>query len=290
MILAPHVPPLNPPAALHVFLLAAAIAFMTTFGCSTQPPASSGLRTEVARVLAENPDLILEALRQKEPELMAFIQQASVREQERNREARWRTELANPLIPTIDETRPVRGIPDAAITIVEYGDFECQFCAKAARTVEQIVKTHPDTRLIYKHMPLSFHPHALLPALYFEAIGNQSGIAAWAFHDQVFAQQARLPEGEPFLREIAGILAVDQAKLAQDVTSEAVRGRVEADGREAEAFGFEGTPAFLIGGIALHGAYPEHEFATVLSFLRKTPRVRTDGSQNRPPFIEKTRH
>jgi protein-disulfide isomerase len=262
---------------------------MAIFGCSTPPQSPADIRTEVGRVLAENPDLVLEALSHKEPELMAYLHQASVREQERVREVQWRAELANPLTPTIDDTRPVRGDPHAAITIVEYGDFECQFCAKAARTVEQIVKVHPDTRLIYKHMPLDFHAHATLPALYFEAIGSQNRVAAWAFHDQVFAQQARLPEGEPFLREIAITLAVDQVQLARDVKSEAVRGRVEADGREAAAFGFEGAPAFLVGGIALHGAYPESEFAKVLAFIRKTPRVSMDGVHDRPPVIEKAR-
>lgn len=126
-------------------------------------------------------------------------------------------------------------------------------------------------RLIVKHLPLPhLHPMAMPAALHFEALALQSPALAWRFYDRVFAQQALLTGGEATLRKLAGELGADVPRLEADVRSDAVRARVAADMKEAQAFRFDGVPAFVINGTVIEGAQPARLFFEVIdSKLRR---------------------
>jgi len=82
------------------------------------------------------------------------------------------------------EGRMVRGNPAAPVTIVEFTDFQCPYCAHGARTVSAMMaKYEGKIKLIVKHYPLPFHQAALPAALYFEGIAVQSPEKAWQFYD-----------------------------------------------------------------------------------------------------------
>jgi protein-disulfide isomerase len=174
-------------------------------------------------------------------------------------------ELANPKIPDLASHRPIRGHPDAPITIVEYSDFECPYCGVAYPTIKRLLGRYPETiRVFYKHNPLDFHPMAELAAHYFEAIALQSHEQAWLFHDRVFEEQEQLQAGEPALQAIVASLNVDQQRFQRDLSSEQVVQQIVKDRKEAQRFGFDGTPAFLINGVSLPGAYPEEDFVEII--------------------------
>ena len=186
-------------------------------------------------------------------------------------------EFKDPKLPVLAVDRVYWGQPDAPITIVEYSDFECPYCARGYRTVKDLMVEYGDSvRLLYKHLPLEMHKEAFPAALYFEAIALQSEDTARRFHDALYENQAQLRgQGNAWMESVARSFGVDMERLQEDVQSEAVRSRVEADMEEAAAFGFTGTPGFLINDVSLKGAYPAAAFKEVIDrHLRNLPKDR----------------
>src|SRR5215475_3875960 len=96
------------------------------------------------------------------------------------------------LRPPLGEKDHVRGLADAPIELVEYGDFECPHCGKAAVVVNQLIAEMGDRlRFAYRHFPLSkLHPHARKAAQASEAAAAQGKF--WEMHDLLFVQAPKL--------------------------------------------------------------------------------------------------
>ena len=175
-------------------------------------------------------------------------------------------EFANPLKPVVEEGRVVFGPKDAKITIVEYSDFECPYCTRGYQTVKEVLKNYPkDVRVVFKHLPLEFHPKALPAAKYFEALAKQGDDKAEKFHDAVFQNQDKLKkDGETYLKSVAKSIGADMKKLDKDLNDPSVMTRINADTEEAKKFQISGTPGFVINGVSLRGAYPYEEFKSII--------------------------
>jgi protein-disulfide isomerase len=120
-------------------------------------------------------------------------------------------------------------------------------------------------RVVFKHLPLDFHPMAMPAAKYFEAIALQDAGKAEKFHDEVFSNQTKLnQEGEKFLKATAKKVGANLAKVEKDLSAESIMTRIKADQEEAKKFEFSGTPGFLINGVSLKGAYPAPEFKKII--------------------------
>jgi protein-disulfide isomerase len=176
--------------------------------------------------------------------------------------------LNNPLKPKIEKSRIIKGNPNAPLTIVEYSDFECPFCARGYNTVNQLFKKYPGKiKFIFKHLPLNIHPNAMISAKYFEAIALQSKKKALQFHNQIFEQQKKLKQGEKFLKKLANNLNIDMSKLAKDINSDQIEKLITSDMEEAKKYGMQGTPGFIINGIPVRGAYPAEYFDEIIKKL-----------------------
>ena len=175
-------------------------------------------------------------------------------------------EFSNPLKPVIEEGRVTFGPKDAKVTIVEYSDFECPYCSRGFQTVKEVLKAYPkDVKIVFKHLPLEFHPKALPAAKYFEAIAKQGNDKAEKFHDAVFSNQDKLKkDGETYLKSVAKSVGADMKKLDKDLNDASVMARINADTEEAKKFQISGTPGFIINGVSLRGAYPFEEFKTII--------------------------
>lgn len=175
-------------------------------------------------------------------------------------------EFKNPLKPELQEGRVVFGKKDAPVTIFEYSDFQCPYCSRGYQTVKQVEKEYGDkVKIVFKHLPLDFHPLAMPAAKYFEAIAKQSPEKAEKFHDSLFENQAQMKDkGEKLLSETAKKLGVDMKKLATDLNDESIAKRIAADMEEAKKFNMSGTPGFIINGVSLRGAYPFSEFKQII--------------------------
>ena len=112
---------------------------------------------------------------------------------------------------------------DAPLTLVEYSDFECPFCARGYNTVMELLKKYgTNIRFVYKHLPLSFHKQAMVASKYYEALRLQNAELAFKFHDEIYKNQSKLKTGEKFLKAAAKKLGANMAKLDKDVKSEAI--------------------------------------------------------------------
>ena len=90
----------------------------------------------------------------------------------------------NPLKPMIRDDETFRGNKNAPITIVEFFDFQCPYCGKGSQTVDKLRERYGEkVKVVYRHLPLNFHPQAMISAMYYEAIRLQSEIKAFKFHD-----------------------------------------------------------------------------------------------------------
>jgi protein-disulfide isomerase len=138
------------------------------------------------------------------------------------------------------------GAPDAPVVLLEYGDYECPYCAAARPALEGLVADNPEAlRLAYRHFPLTAtHPHALTAAEAAEAAGAQGRF--WEMHDLLYKNQRRL-EYERLL-EYAGRLDLDLARFTRELSGRAYLEEVRRDFRRGIRDGVNGTPTILING------------------------------------------
>ncbi len=141
----------------------------------------------------------------------------------------------------------IRGPADAAVTLVEYGDYECPHCGRAYPIVKTIQKQMgPKLRFVFRNFPLrESHPHAEQAAEAAEAAGAQGKF--WEMHDRLFERQFAL-DGE-YLIEYAGDLGLDVARFRTELSSGAYAPRVREDFRSGVTSGVNGTPTFFINGV-----------------------------------------
>ena len=158
-------------------------------------------------------------------------------------------------------TGPSKGPDSAPITIVEFSDFQCPFCSRAIKTVDEVVKAYPDkVKLVFRQFPLEFHKEAPKAAEASLCAGDQGKF--WEYHDALFANQSALQVEQ--LKEHAKKVGLDAAKFDKCLDSGEKAATVKADQEDGQKVGVNGTPAFFINGILLSGAQPFDEFKSVI--------------------------
>jgi len=158
----------------------------------------------------------------------------------------------------------VRGNPDAAVTIVEYSDFECPFCQRALPTVEQVLETYgDDVNLVYRHFPLrSIHPNAQKAAEAAECAADQGSF--WEYHDLLFENNALVSGGVSQFKTFAAQLGLNAGQFNNCLDSGEKAADVDEDFNSGAESGVEGTPAFFINGTLVSGAQPFSAFQSVI--------------------------
>jgi protein-disulfide isomerase len=116
-------------------------------------------------------------------------------------------------------------------------------------------------KVVWKNMPLSFHPNAM-PAAMAAMAANEQG-KFWEFHDRIFANQQKMSRDQYLA--YAKELKLDVAKFTQALDSGKFKTQIDADAADAKALGVTGTPAFFVNGKFLNGAKPFEDFATVIN-------------------------
>ncbi len=208
-------------------------------------------------------------------EAVKIAQKGEAGRREEDEKKQLEESFNNPLVPNLRSDETYRGGPkDAPLVLVEYSDFECPFCSRGFKTVQGLLSKYGNKiTFVYKHLPLSFHQQAMIASQYYEAVRLQDAEKAFKFHDYVYDNQKELRNGEKFLQDAAKKVGADLKKLAVDVKSEAVKKRIEEDMAEAEKYGFQGTPGFLINGIPVKGAYPQTHFEDIIGKLKEKGKV-----------------
>jgi len=148
------------------------------------------------------------------------------------------------------------------VTIVEFSDFECPFCADAAPTMARLLAAYgDDVQLVYKHFPLEpMHPHARPAAIAAECARVQGRF--WELHDQLFAHRAALDDAS--LAGWAAAAGLDVAPWQACRATPEPGARVDADRALGASLAVRGTPTFFVNGRMAVGAQPYSYFAAAV--------------------------
>jgi len=177
----------------------------------------------------------------------------------------------------MSDTDAFLGDKDAPVTIVEFSDYQCPYCAKFhINAFKEIKEKYIDTgkvKFVYRDFPLSGHPHAYPSALIAECVGDQKGNEGYfAMHDKLFTT---VGAGEAFNYDELSQFAVttvgaNAATLKKCFDDEKFKDEIYADMEEASSVGIKGTPGFIVGTTVLAGAQPFSVFeAAIEEALKK---------------------
>jgi protein-disulfide isomerase len=162
------------------------------------------------------------------------------------------------------EDRPVMGPASAPLTIVEFADFECPFCARAFGTLETMVhSTYKDKiRVIYKNYPLNSHPWAIRAAIGAECARLQNPETFWDFARDYYSSQGSITVQniDDHIHATAKRLNLDVPTLDACMAGKAAKARIEEDQKDGNAIGVSSTPTLLVNGIKVVGLPQEKAF------------------------------
>ena len=140
----------------------------------------------------------------------------------------------------------VTGAPHAAVTVLEYGDFECPNCKQAQPAVKLLLERFSGrVRFVFRNFPLEdVHPHALGAAQAAECAGGQGRF--WEMHDLLFANQTHLKPND--LHGYAERLGLDMARFTAEMDDQVYLQRVREQLQSGLDSGVRGTPTFFVNG------------------------------------------
>jgi protein-disulfide isomerase len=170
---------------------------------------------------------------------------------------------------------PIKGNPDAPVTIVEYSDFQCPFCLRHFQNTMPELENYIDTgqvRYVFKDFPIhSIHPQAQKAhesARCARELGGSN--AFWEMHDLLFANQnewAGAGNHVDIFKDLASEAGLDRQQFAECLDSGRYADAVNADLAEGTRLGVTGTPAFFINGQRVSGAQPFSVFQQIIDTL-----------------------
>lgn len=155
------------------------------------------------------------------------------------------------LKPEVGSQDHAQGGKSAAITIVEFGDYQCPHCGNAHPILKEIEETFGDqVNFVFRNFPLQeIHELALPAAVAAEAAGLQDKY--WEMHDALFDNQYRL--SEDLFDELAETIGLDVEKFRSDSAADTVKEKIDNDFESGVRSGVNGTPSFYVNGTKFDG-------------------------------------
>jgi protein-disulfide isomerase len=174
---------------------------------------------------------------------------------------RWGAALT---LPVSEDRDHIQGPADAAVTLVEYGDYECPYCGAAYPIVKELQSRLGDgLRFVFRNFPITTsHPHAEQAAETAEGAAAQGRF--WEMHDVLYENQARLRD--PDLRGYAERLSLDLERFDQELAEHVHAARVREDFMSGVRSGVNGTPTFYVDGARHDDSY---DLETMLAALTR---------------------
>ena len=165
-----------------------------------------------------------------------------------------------------DPDIPVLGNPDGDITIVEYFDYNCPYCRKVAPELRQVVQDDGKVRLVLKDWPVLGEVSVIASRMVLASKYQDKYIQA---HDALIGVASKLTA--PRIRELLGGAGIDLDRLDRDLAAnaKAIDAIIARNGDQATAFGFKGTPSFIIGKFRVPGVLTMAQFDQAIADARK---------------------
>jgi protein-disulfide isomerase len=159
------------------------------------------------------------------------------------------------LVVPVTERDHRQGPVTAAVTLVQYGDYECPYTRQSTTVVRAIQQQLGDQlRFAFRNFPLTdIHPHALHAALAAEAAATQGKF--WEMHDSIFHHQHTLEDAD--LTHFAEAVGLDRQKFTRDMMQQRHLPRIEEDMEGGERSGVQGTPTFFINVVLYRDSWEQ---------------------------------
>jgi protein-disulfide isomerase len=161
------------------------------------------------------------------------------------------------------ELTPTAGNPNGDVTIVEFYDYNCNFCRKAHATVEELLASDPNLKVVYREFPILSEGSTL---------AAKASLAAFKqgkfkeFHTAVMS--FKTPVSLPLIEKVVNDLNLDMVRLREDMEGDDVAGHIAMTRELADLGEINGTPVFIVGNEILNGAYPIESFREVIAAQR----------------------
>ena len=265
------------------------LCIFVLFSCNPQQGSSNGSvvgansgsnsgslnKESLRQLLLDNPDIIVDVLDAHPVKILDGFQAAAKKAQRLQQEKQKAESFDKPVNIAMRPDELFRGPKDAPLTLIEYSDFQCGYCSKGFKTVLTLLEKYiGKMRFVYKHLPV-IGQHSRASAEYYEAIRLQDPQKAIKYHDELYANQAKIRSGGvKYLKEVTAAVGADVAKAEADIKAGKVKARIDQDMAEGRKHGFSGTPGFLLNGIAVKGAYPVDHFVGIIEELKKRGKVK----------------
>lgn len=218
-----------------------------------EPPALTKEQIEqvVRDYLMREPEVVYEALQE-----LQRRQAAAQAEQQRLAVVENRDALIS------KPSDPVAGNPDGDVTMVEFFDYRCSFCRRVVGSLQTLLDTDQDLRVVFKELPVLGEDSVRAARA---ALASQNQGAYLPFH---FALMEAEDLSEAGILDLAETLGMDPEQLALDMYAPAVDDAIEANYALANELGIEGTPAFVIGENVVPGAIPKERMEELIREAR----------------------
>ncbi len=166
---------------------------------------------------------------------------------------------SRPKFDVLVEMSPVFGKKDSKVTIIEYSDFECPYCAIAAKTMLELKRKYADkVRFVYKHFPLSFHSEAKKASNASLCAREQNEDSFWKFYKELYGNSGSL--GSDLYLKLAKGEKLDLDRFKKCLDEGKFFPQIESDIESGLKIGVDSTPIFFINGRLFKGALPIDAF------------------------------
>ncbi len=165
-----------------------------------------------------------------------------------------------------DPDIPVTGNPDGDVTIVEYFDYNCPYCRKVAPELRQVVHDDGKVRLVLKDWPVLGEVSVIASRM---VLASKYQDKYFQAHEALIGVASKLTA--PRIRELLGGAGVDLDRLDRDLAANAraIDAIIARNGEQAMAFGFKGTPSFIVGKFRVPGVLTMAQFDQAIADARK---------------------
>ncbi len=238
--------------------LRTAILFLLLLPLAIAGSAFAQDRAAIEKIVEEyirsHPEVVMESLQRYQAEQKRAQEEAALQE---------RVDVSIGDAPSI-------GPKNAPITLIEFSDFQCPYCARSFDTVEELSKRYKGKiRLVFKHNPLPFHKKAR-PA-HKASIAAQRQGKFWSYRNLLMTHQGEWSGGDTdaVLKKYASEAGLDMSRFVKDMADPKLDAIIDADLAQAQEIGVQGTPTYIVNGAFVRGARDAAHFERVISLTTK---------------------
>lgn len=234
-------------------------------------------KEHIAQTIRENPDIIYDAIKKDPAKFMNAVrsaaesaQRSAYQDQQKEMQDSLEKDFKSPRKVAVDSKRILVGAEQAPITIIKYADFQCPACRAGFSSLEKIKEKYKgQVKVIHKNIPLeSIHPMARLSAQIYESLLLTDKPKALAFYKKAYTEQGKWRTADDvwaMAKAVGGNKKTIEARIAKGDIDKSIEGDLQEHAEQ----GFEGTPAYIINGVAMYGAQSPEDFSAVIDRLLK---------------------